>query len=90
MMELVKAPDPAGAPCAVLVANAMVGLIAVSQTTPCSVELGTPRLVILPFPVAVVCVMLVTACVVTIGAVGVKEVVKVTSSLYEVPAVLVA
>jgi len=73
-MELVKAPVAVTAPCEVLVANAVVGLMAVSQATPYWVGLGEPKAVILPLPVAVVAVMAVTACVVTVGAVPVVKV----------------
>ena len=76
-MVLVKAPVPAGAPCAVLVAKSIMGLIAVFQTTPYWVALGTPREVMLPLPVAVVVPMEVTAWVVTVGGPGM---VKVTSA----------
>ena len=72
-----KAPVLAIAPCAVLVVNATVGLIAVPQTTPYWVGLGTPNTVIFPFPVAVVVPITVTACVVTVGT---WRAVKVTSS----------
>lgn len=47
--------------------SAVVGLADVLQTTPCWVGLGTPSAVKLPFPVAVVVVMLVAAWVVTVG-----------------------
>ena len=65
-MELMKAPVALTAPSVVLL-FAVVGLEAVPQTTPCSVGLGRPRTVTLPFPVAVVVVMAVTAWVVTVG-----------------------
>ena len=71
-----EGPVTVAGPCAVLVVNATVGLIAVSQTTPYWVGLGTPRLTIVPLPMAVVWVIFVTAWVVTVGAI--KEV-KVTS-----------
>ena len=68
--------------------SAVVGVPPVFQHTPCAVGFGAPRLVILPLPVAVVVVMLVTAWVVTVGAC--VDVVKLTSLPYDVPAVLVA
>ena len=55
---------------------AVVGVPLVFQQTPYAVGLGTPRLVMLPLPVAVVAVIELTACVVTVGA---CSVVKVTS-----------
>ena len=58
-----------------------------TPTTPCWVGFGTPRTVTLPFPVAVVVAMAVTAWVVTVGG---RRAVKVTSFPYEVPAELVA
>ena len=65
-MALVKAPVALTAPCVVLLST-VVGLADVLQTTPCCVGLGTPRSVTLPFPVAVVVVMSVTAELVTAG-----------------------
>ena len=74
-MLLVNAPVALTRPSVVLL-SARVGLSEVLQTTPCSVGLGTPRFVMLLFPVAVVVAMSLTAWVVTVGAI---RVVKVTS-----------
>ena len=63
---LVKAPVMLTAPSVVLSSD-VVGPVEVLHTTPCSVGLGTPRSVTLPFPVAVVVVISVTDWVVTVG-----------------------
>ena len=65
-MALVKGPVALTGPSVVLLSD-VVGLAEVLQTTPCWVGFGTPSAVTLPFPVAVVVVMSVTDCVVTVG-----------------------
>src|SRR5690242_15138287 len=67
-MLLVNAPVAATGPSVVLL-SAVVGLAESPQTTPCSVGLGMPRLVMLPLPVAVTVPTLVAAWVVTVGCV---------------------
>ncbi len=89
MIALVKGPVPVGIPCIVFVLKAMVGFAVVLQTTPYWVGVGAPSKVIVPFPVAVVLAILVTACVVTVGRTPAR-VVKLTSVPYEVPAEFVA
>ena len=74
VMLLVKAPVTVAGPFSVLVGNAMVGWGLISQTKPYWVGLGTPRLTIVPFPMAVVWVMFVTAWVVTVGKIKVVNV----------------
>ena len=49
---------------------AMVGVPVVFQQTPCAVGLGTPRLVMLPLPVALFAVIALAAWVVTVGVVA--------------------
>lgn len=71
----------------VVLLSAMVGSADVLHTTPCWMGLGTPSAVTLPFPMALVVPMDVTACVVTVGAI---RAVNVRSSPYAVPAILVA
>ena len=63
----VNAPVAAAAPSLVLL-SAVVGVPVVFQQTPCWVGLGEPRSVIVPFPVAVVSPMPLTAWVVTVVA----------------------
>ena len=67
-MLLVNAPVALTGPSVVLVVNAVVGLAAVSHTTPCCVGSGMPSAVTVPCPVAVALVIAVTAWVVTVGA----------------------
>lgn len=86
VIKLVKVPVSLTAPSVVL-KFAVVGLAVVAQTKPCSNGLKVPKAVILPLPVAVVVLIPSTAWVTTVGA---RSVVKVTSSPYTVPAVLVA
>ena len=85
-MALVKGLVTLTGPSVVLL-SAVVGLADVLQTTPCSVGFGTPSAVTLPFPVAVVVPMDETAWVVTVGNL---RALKLTSSPYDMPAVLVA
>ena len=87
-IELVNIPVELAAPSCVLL-SAMVGFPLLFQQNPCWVGFGSPRSVMLPFPVAVVSVILVGACVVTVGAVGL-EVVKVMSAPNVVPKVFCA
>ena len=68
VIKLVNVPVAAIVPCSVLVDRSTVGLVEVLHTTPYCVGLGTPKLEIFPFPVAVAEVMLLTTCVVTVGA----------------------
>ena len=71
-MLLVKAPVASTAPSFVWKSE-MVGPVEVFHTIPCWVIADTPRFVTLPLPVAVVLVILVTACVVTVGSLNVVK-----------------
>ena len=76
VMLLVKLPEPVPFVVWLLL---VVGLWLVLQHMPRAVTVAEPRFVTLPPPVAVVCGMLVTWLVVTVGLVTFWEVVNLTS-----------
>ena len=84
---LVKVPVPLPL---LVVLLAVVGFWEVDQHTPRAVTVALPSLVTFPPLVAVVCVILEAASVVTVGTTVVCPVVKLTWFPYPVPTLLVA
>ena len=73
----VNAPVEEAAPLSTLLSD-VVGFVLVLQQMPYAVAFGVPNAVILPFPVAVVELMPLTAWVVTVGATAANSLLIVT------------